>query len=71
VLDDGTYDVIVVDAEARADGLHLELTILGGAHKGEVVSMRATGLEVDEVDALGTPGTLTVTDGQPTVTLEP
>lgn len=72
MLDDGTYDVFVVDAEATApDGLRLELTILAGPHKGEVVSMQTAGLGVDEVDALGMPGTLTVRDGRPAIVLEP
>jgi hypothetical protein len=72
MLPDGTYDVFVVDAEADgATGLRLELTILGGEQKGEVVAMRAEGLGIDELDALGLPGTLTVRDGQPTVALEP
>lgn len=83
MLGDGTYDVIVVDAEALDDvgdagadsaGAHsamrLELTILGGPHKGEVVSIRAVGLDIDEIDALGLPGTLTVQGGEPTVALD-
>ncbi|MFZ6004741.1 MAG: hypothetical protein ACOYXM_12520 [Actinomycetota bacterium] len=83
MLGDGTYDVIVVDAEPLADeaepvaggaGVHsamrLDLTILGGPHKGEVVSMRAVGLDIDEIDALGLPGTLTVQEGEPTVALD-
>jgi len=32
--------------------------------------MQAEGLGVDELDALGTPGTLTVVDGQPRLVLE-
>jgi hypothetical protein len=72
MLPDGTYDVFVVDAEASGPtGLRLELAILGGDQKGEVVSMRADGLGVDELDALGLPGTLTVRDGEPSVVLEP
>jgi hypothetical protein len=75
MLDDGTYDVIVVDAE-RLEGeplptLRLELALLDGVHKGEVVSMRAAGLTIDELDALGVPGTLTVSGGEPSVILEP
>lgn len=77
MLDDGTYDIIVVDAdllESQAVGggnvVRLDLTILAGAHKGEVVSMRAAGLEVDEVTALGLPGTLTVHEGEPSVVLD-
>jgi anion-transporting ArsA/GET3 family ATPase len=72
MLEDGTYDAIVVDAAATGDGgLHLEVTILAGRHKGEVVSLRAVGLGVDELAVLGTPATLTVRDGQPAVVLEP
>ena len=74
MLDDGTYDVIVVDAE-RLEGeplptLRLEVALLDGARKGEVVSMRAAGLAVDELDALGLPGTLTVSGGEPTIALD-
>ena len=72
MLPDGAYDVFVVDAEAAgpAGALQLDLTILGGEHKGEVVSMRAEGLGVDDLDALGRPGTLTVTSGEPSLVLE-
>lgn len=72
MLDDGDYDVIVVDADPGpgASELRLELAILGGAHKGEVISMRAAGLGVDELEVLGMPGTLTVLEGDPTVLLD-
>jgi len=72
MLADGTYDVFVVDAEAAEPpgALQLDLTILGGDHKGEVVSMRAEGLGVDDLGALGLPGTLTVTAGEPSLVLE-
>lgn len=76
VLDDGTYDVFVVDATAADDDpatCVVELTIVAGDHKGEVVSLRAAGLARDAdaaLELLGTPGTLVVTDGVPTVTLE-
>lgn len=74
MLSDGTYDVIVVDATAAPGGagtVALEVAILAGPHKGEVVALQAVGLEVDDVDALGTPGTLTVHDGRPSIVLEP
>lgn len=74
MLEDGSYDVIVVDAMAMPDtpdGVRLDVTILSGEHKGEVVSVQAIGLGIDELDALGTPGTLTVYDGCPAVVLEP
>lgn len=74
VLPDGTYDVIVVDADRlggeAADGVRLDLTVLAGDHKGEVVAMRASGMGLDPLDALGLPGTLTVRDGEPSVALD-
>jgi hypothetical protein len=70
MLADGTYDVIVVDAVADADALHVEVTILAGEHKGDVVGVRAMGLGLDELDCLGMPGTLTVRDGAPSITLD-
>ena len=71
MLPDGTYDVFVVDAAADGPGaLRLEVTILVGDQKGEVVSVRADGLGIDELDALGLPGTLTVAGGEPTLLLE-
>ena len=74
MLSDGAYDVIVVDAVAVpevAGGIRLDVTILDGPHKGEVIGIQAVGLGVDEVDALGTPGTLTVREGRPSIVLEP
>ena len=71
MLPDGSYDVFVVDAGADGPaGLRLEVTILAGEQKGEVVSVQASGLEIDELDALGLPGTLTVVGGEPTLLLE-
>jgi hypothetical protein len=64
-LDDGTYDVLVIDATADGDALALEITIISGDRKGEVVGLRATGLDVDELELLGLPGTLTVENGVP------
>jgi hypothetical protein len=71
-LDDGTYDALVVDATSTDDGAcRVELTILGGTHKGEVVSLRATGLTSEPLDLLGIPATLTINSGTPSVTFEP
>lgn len=76
-LADGTYDVIVVDADEVAAGpdeppaVSLDLTILAGEAKGEIVSVRAVGLSGEPLLLLGVPGTLTVTGGVPTVQLEP
>jgi len=72
-LDDGSYDALVVDAEPTGDGwCRVELTILGGAHKGEVVAVRTDGVSEDAaLDLLGIPATLVVADGVPTVAFEP
>lgn len=73
MLDDGRYDVFVVDAVAAAgdaDVVLLELAVLAGARKGEVVAVSAQGLGRDPIDLLGAPGTLTVTAGEPSVDLE-
>ena len=71
-LPDGSYDVIVVDAETTDDGdIRLELTITLGAHVGRVVAIRARHVErrgppvVDPLTLLGTPGTLRVHLGEP------
>ncbi|MGH9185854.1 MAG: hypothetical protein ACRD0U_08600 [Acidimicrobiales bacterium] len=70
MLEDGTYDAFVIDAEADDEAVRLDLAILGGDHKGEVVSVRASGLTGEPLDLLGLPGTLVVADGEPRVTLD-
>jgi hypothetical protein len=74
VLDDGTYDALVVDATATDEGgVSIDLTIIAGPAKGEVVTILARELagDPDPVDLLGIPATLTVTDGAPSLRLEP
>lgn len=72
-LPDGSYDAIVLDATTDADspGVHLELTVLDGEHKGAVVEVATDDIDDDPITLLGIPATLTVTDGHPAVTLEP
>ena len=71
-LSDGSYDALVVDAVDHDDGsVAVDLTIIAGAAKGEVVTLRATGLEGDPLDLLGVPATITVTDGRPSVRFQP
>jgi hypothetical protein len=74
-LADGTYDVFVVDAtEATLDDgtdvVHLELTITSGERKGEVVPLAAVGIGRSEIDLMGMPATLVVTDGAPAITID-
>jgi hypothetical protein len=75
MIPDGTYDVIVVDAEPGDDGdLHIEVTISLGPRVGDVISLRGRHVESkggatatdDPFALLGVPGTLRVRDGQPT-----
>ena len=61
---------IVVDAEAEGGAVRLDVTVLGGPHKGEVVVLRAAGLPGDPLDRLGVPVTLTVTAGAPRVAFD-
>jgi hypothetical protein len=69
LLDDGTYDVVVIDArEGHEEILHLELAVTSGEHRGEVVTVAARGLRRRALDLLGTPATLVVTDGEPHIT---
>jgi hypothetical protein len=70
-LPDGRYDAFVIDASQLAEGrMHLELTVLAGDHKGEVVEVAAQGLRGDEIELLGMPATITVTDGVPHVRID-
>lgn len=72
MLDDGTYDALVFDADdADGGGVEVELTILAGEHKGAVVSITSPDWTGDALDLLGIPATITVADGQPTVRFEP
>lgn len=75
MLEDGTYDVVVVDADHadptdEAAGVRVELTVLAGPHKGEMVTLVAAGLRRDPLDLLAAPGTLVVEGGTPRLALE-
>ena len=75
MIPDGTYDAFVIDAERGladdgAEHMHLDLTILSGEQKGNVVSLTAAGLRGSEIDLMGMPATLTVADGVPSVRID-
>ena len=70
MLDDGTYDAVVVDADAGATpGLtRLELAIASGEHKGALVTISTdepTIVGREPLDLLALPATITVVDGRP------
>lgn len=69
VLEDGIYEAFVLDAAADGPVLRLEVTIVAGPHKGAVLSVRADGLDLDELECLGLPATLAVTGGDPSIEL--
>ena len=71
-LEDGVYDVFIVDAEEDASRglMHLELAITRGERKGEVVSISAPRDIGEEVELLGLPGRLDVVEGEPHMTVE-
>jgi hypothetical protein len=50
--------------------VHLELAVVAGEHKGEIVEITATGLGASEIDLLGMPATITVRDGDPHVQID-
>lgn len=71
---DGSYDVFIVDAAEVGgpgqDQMSLSMTILVGEHKGAVVDLTAVGLGWSSIDLIGMPGTLTVTNGNPSLTID-
>lgn len=75
MLEDGTYEALVVDASTIEDdpdgAVHVELAISSGPHKGEVVPLRGRFPGHSELDLLAAPATLTVTGGRPSVRLDP
>jgi hypothetical protein len=72
MLEDGTYDVFIVDAneDDDVDVVHVTLTILDGAHKSDVIVLHARGLARDSIELFGLPGTLVVRDGVPHLALD-
>ena len=73
MLDDGTYDALVVDADEvdGADGVvSVELALSSGPHKGDVVAVRGRFPVGHPIELLGLPATLTVEGGRPSVVVE-
>lgn len=79
-IPNGTYDVIVVDAEVDSSSalpfIRLDLVITAGPVKGDIVTVRLSSAgspaidETEALEALGIPGVLDVVEGEPRVTLD-
>ncbi len=69
---DGSYEALVVEVSPTAEGrgARLELVLLAGAHKGEVVHVRSPGLDPDDLTLLGLGARVTVVAGVPGVRLD-
>lgn len=67
-LADGRYDAFVVWAE-RTDGgvLTLDLTIVSGEHKGDVLSITGGSQDSDPMALTGLPCTLVIEGGEPRI----
>jgi hypothetical protein len=62
-LEDGMHDGVVVDVDERDDDtIALDIALSRGAHKGEVVHVRATRNERDALSWLGLP-VVVIVDG--------
>jgi hypothetical protein len=70
MLEDGTYDALIIDVDVDNGTLRVDVTIVSGAHKGDVVSLRATDVRRDPIELLGIPVTLFVEDGAPRMTFD-
>jgi hypothetical protein len=70
-LEDGIYDVIVVDVSQIDDGaFYIELALSSSAHRGEMVNVTARHLQREPLSLLGLSATLVVTDGRPRIEWE-
>ena len=72
---DGRYDVFIVDAVPHPDRpdsvVSVEVTIVSGEFKGEVIKLNANGVRGSDIDLMGMPAVLTVTGGAPVLTVDP
>jgi hypothetical protein len=71
-LPDGSYEAMVVDIAPVPEGrgARLELALLQGEHKGDVVMVRSPGLDPDDLTILGAAARVTVVAGVPGVRFE-
>lgn len=74
-LPDGTHDAFLMDVHNSTDDFgrpmqRLDLTVVAGEFKGVVVTVLTGEPLGDEIELIGMPATITVTDGEPSVTVD-
>ena len=70
-LPDGAYDVVIIDAEIIDEStMRVELLLVAGEEKGNVVAMRGPHLAPDPTMLLGLPATMRVVNGVPRVVVD-
>ena len=70
-MPDGRYDVFIVEAETIDETtMRVEIAIVNGDARGDVIAVRGPHLARDPIDLLGLPGTLIVRDGVPRLEVE-
>ena len=70
-MPDGRYDVFIVDAETIDETtMRVEIAMVSGDDKGDVIAIRGPHLARDPIELLGLPGTLIVRDGVPRLEVE-
>lgn len=69
-LTDGSYDAFILDAVDVDGGIHVDVTVVAGEHKGEVVAFVGPTTLGDSLDLMGMPATLTVIDGLPSLVVD-
>ena len=70
-LPDGRYEAFVIDIDDLDDGSRrLDLTIIAGDHKGEVLTLTTENVEGEFTDLIGMPATIVVAGGRPNVTID-
>ena len=73
-IPDGNYDVFVIDADEFGDPnddcMEVSIAIVMGELKGTVLELKATHLGWQNADLIGMPGTLSVSDGNPSLHID-
>ena len=70
-LPDGDYDVLIVDVDVGdQQQTRVDAVITAGPHRGEIVSLRTSGMQRDPLGLMGLPACLRVNDGTPNLEMD-